>query len=259
MLRKLRSRVKLRTRYNGLRLNAAERLLPAGYYVQLRPPYANPQWEADTSRYDRLHEWDNFRDGNRVLQAHVLLDRVKECAAGDYAELGTFQGNYARIIYSRMAEGAKLYCFDTFTGFPEASVRQEVLASGLVVSVGAFSDTSLARVAETIAGQPSPPRLVLRQGEFPATFAGLEDRTFRFVLLDADLYAPTKDGLELFWPRLVPGGFILAHDYLSGFPGVRQAVHDFCDPLGIVPVPWPDRVGTAVIAKPKRSFESPGQ
>ena len=51
--------------------------------------------------------------------------------------------------------------------------------------------------------------------------------------------------------RLVPGGIILAHDYLHGFPGVHKAVHEFFDPLGIVPVPWPDRVGTAVITKPK--------
>jgi O-methyltransferase len=33
------------------------------------------------------------------------------------------------------------------------------------------------------------------------------------VLLDADLFAPIKAGLELFWPRLVPGGLILVHDY----------------------------------------------
>ncbi len=256
MLAKLRSRLKLRSRFNGLRLIAAESLLPGGYYVQMRPAYASEQWEADRRRYDKLHDWDNFRDGgNRVLQAHILLDKVKELSTGDYAEVGTYQGNYARIIYSRMASGATLYCFDTFTGFPEASVRDEAQKTGLVVSAGTFSDTSQARVAQAIAGQPSPSRgLVLQQGEFPATFAGLENHTWRFVLLDADLYAPIKAGLELFWPRLVPGGFILAHDYLSGYPGVSQAVHEFCDPLGIVPVPWPDRVGTAVIPKPK-SFQ----
>jgi len=71
-----------------------------------------------------------------------------------------------------MSEDAALYCFDTFSGFFEASVREEAQATGLVVSAGTFSDTSRAREAETIAGQPSPPRLFLRQGEFPATFAG---------------------------------------------------------------------------------------
>lgn len=238
--------------FKGLRLKAAEAFLPADYYVQMRPPYAGPQWENDRRIYDELHDWKNFRDGNRTLQAHVLLDMVKGLPYGDYAELGTYRGNYARIIYSRMAENASLYCFDTFAGFPEASVRKESETTGLEVSTENFSDTSQAQVTETIVGQSSPQNLVLRKGEFPQTFAGLEDRAWRFVLLDADLYAPIKSGLEIFWPRLVPGGIILVHDYMGWYAGAKLAVHEFCEPLGIVPIPWPDRVGTAIIAKPKK-------
>jgi O-methyltransferase len=156
-----------------------------------------------------------------------------------------------------MVEGASLYCFDTFTGFPEISVPKELGTTGHAVSVGTFSDTSQAKVEHAIAGRTSPPCLVLRVGEFPATFAGLEDRQWRFVLLDADLYAPIKAGLEMFWPRLVPGGFILCHDYLFGYPGVRKAADEFFDPLGIVPVPGPDRVGTAVVGKSWNAVSNP--
>jgi O-methyltransferase len=156
-----------------------------------------------------------------------------------------------------MVEGTSLYCFDTFTGFPEISVQKELGTTGHAVSVGTFSDTSQAKVEHAIAGRTSPPCLVLRVGEFPATFAGLEDRQWRFVLLDADLYAPIKAGLEMFWPRLVPGGFILCHDYLFGYPGVRKAADEFFDPLGIVPVPWPDRVGTAVVGKSWNAVSNP--
>jgi hypothetical protein len=42
MLGSLRSR----TRFNGLRLRAAEGILPRAYYVQMRPAYAERQWEA---------------------------------------------------------------------------------------------------------------------------------------------------------------------------------------------------------------------
>jgi O-methyltransferase len=216
----------------------------------MRPEYADRQWEVDRRRYDDHHDWPNFRDGNRVLQAHFFLDSVRRLPAGDYAEVGTYRGNYARIIYSRLAEGANLYCFDTFQGFPEASVRAEAMATGLQVTPGLFSNTSTDLVAKNISGESEPSHLVLRKGNFPVTFRGLEERTWRFVLLDADLYEPIKAGLECFWPQLVPDGVMLAHDYLSGFPGVYKAVHEFCDPLGIVPVPWPDRVGTAVIIKP---------
>jgi hypothetical protein len=68
----------------------AEKFLPADYYVQLQPQYATHIWEVDRRHYDEKHDWDNFRDGNRVLQAPVILDSVKGCASGDYAELGTY-------------------------------------------------------------------------------------------------------------------------------------------------------------------------
>jgi O-methyltransferase len=250
MFGSLRSRLRPRTRLNGLRLGIAEAILPKAYYAQMRPAYADGQWDADTRRYNDLHEWANFRDGSRVLQAHLFLESVRTLPGGDYAELGTYQGNYARIIYPRLADGAKLYCFDTFQGFPEASVRAELTTTGHQVSSKAFSDTSVDLVVKNITGGLEPTRLVLCKGEFPATFRGHEERAWRFVLLDADLYEPVKAGLECFWPRLIEGGVILVHDYLSGFPGPQKAVHEFCDSLGIAPVPWPDRVGTAVIIKP---------
>jgi O-methyltransferase len=252
-LRRLGARVRPRNSLTGLRLWAAEVILPKVYYVQMRPAYADRHWEADRRRYDDDHDWDHFRDGNRVLQAHHFLSSVRKLSAGDYAEVGTYRGNYARIIYSRLAEGSTLYCFDTFQGFPEASVRAETTATGLQVVPGIFSDTRLDLVVNNIVGEAEPRYLKLRKGEFPSTFEGLEAKTWRFVLLDADLYQPTKAGLECFWPRLVSGGVILAHDYLSGYPGVFKAVHEFCDAVGIVPVPWPDRVGTAVIIKPGKN------
>jgi hypothetical protein len=125
------------------------------------------------------HDWDNFRDGNRMLQAHLFLDSVKKLPAGDYAEVGTYRGNYTRIIYSRLAEGSTLYCFDTFQGFPEASIRVEATVTGLQAVAGTFFDTSLDLVVKNIVGNAEPTHLMLCKGEFPATFCGLEERTWR--------------------------------------------------------------------------------
>ena len=73
----------------------------------------------------------------------------------------------------------------------------------------------------------NPERVVVHQGFFPATAEGVEDR-FAFVSLDVDLHDPTAAGLEFFFPRLSPGGFIFVHDYNNGrYNGVRQAVEDF--------------------------------
>ena len=40
-----------------------------------------------------------------------------------------------------------------------------------------------------------------------------EDMVFALVHLDCDLYAPMRAGLEFFYPKLVPGGFMIIHDY----------------------------------------------
>ena len=151
-----------------------------------------------------------------------------------------------------MATGAKLYCFDTSEGFDNRDIRTEATTSDVQAHLGVFSDTSIElAVRDFTDGAPSD-RLVIRRGFFPQTFAGVEDLKWRFVLLDADLYAPIRRGLEAFWPALVAGGLIVVHDYLSDhFTGARQAVDEFFEPLGVVPIPWPDRVGSAVIVKPR--------
>jgi O-methyltransferase len=65
---------------------------------------------------------------------------------------------------------------------------------------------------------------------------------------------PTADALAFFYPRMSPGGFIVLHDYGSGaWPGIAQAADAFFKdkPEGIVRIP--DKSGTAVVRRVKRS------
>jgi hypothetical protein len=71
-------------------------------------------------------------------------------------------------------------------------------------------------------------------GWIPDRFSEVADRKFRFVHVDVDLYRPTKDSLEFFYGRLVPGGVIICDDY--GFdtcPGARKAVDEFVAEHGL--------------------------
>ncbi len=46
--------------------------------------------------------------------------------------------------------------------------------------------------------------------------------------VDVDLYRPTRDTVEFFYPRLSPGGVILFDDYGSAMcPGAARAVDEF--------------------------------
>jgi hypothetical protein len=65
-------------------------------------------------------------------------------------------------------------------------------------------------------------------GWIPDRFPEVDDRCFSFVHIDVDLYQPTLDSLEFFYPRLSTGGIIVLDDYGFGTcPGATAAVDSF--------------------------------
>lgn len=70
------------------------------------------------------------------------------------------------------------------------------------------------------------PGIAYFPGWIPDTFPDEPAARYRFVHLDVDLYQPTRDGLDYFYPRLVPGGIIVCDDY--DWPGARKAIEEFC-------------------------------
>jgi O-methyltransferase len=192
-----------------------------------------------------------IRDGNRWFIIRMLMDQVMGCDSGEYAELGTYQGHTARLIFKNMPKNAKLYCFDTFRGFDLRDVEVESTHSNYAVKVGDYGNTNDSSVIKYIAGSGERDRLVIRKGFFPETARGLEDVAWRFVHLDCDLAAPTKAGLYFFWKNLRPGGVILIHDFFGGFSeGIQSAFKEFSRDTRCVPVPICDGGGSAVVTKP---------
>lgn len=162
------------------------------------------------------------------------------------AELGVYQGAFAAEL-NRLFPDRTLYLFDTFTGFSKEDVEVEkTLTSFTRASAGDFSDTSIERVRARL---PYPDRAVFCQGYFPDTLP--EDLPpLAFVSLDPDLYEPTLNGLRAFWPKLVPQGAILVHDYNSAqFEGAGKAVRTFCKENDLMVLPLTDLHGSAVLLK----------
>ncbi len=74
------------------------------------------------------------------------------------------------------------------------------------------------------------PNVTFHKGLFPAeTGPDVADKRFSFVNLDVDTYASTRDSLEFFYPRLMPGGILLSHDYAQA-EGVRKAFEEVIGP-----------------------------
>jgi O-methyltransferase len=178
---------------------------------------------------------------------------LNEGLPGDIVELGVYRGNSAAIL-AGLARGKsrRLFLFDTFTGFDERDFR------GLDSHRRpGFENVSLERVKQLVGTQD----VFFVPGYFPESCAQIElPREIVLAHLDCDLYEPTKAGLELFYPRVVPGGMIIVHDYSSGFwPGITKAVDEFFADRSERPILIPDRSGSVMIRKMKGSAKDSAQ
>jgi O-methyltransferase len=138
---------------------------------------------------------------------------------GSFAEVGIYQGSTAKIICEAKGDKAFHLC-DTFEGLPEPQA-----ADHLVQKKGRFA-CGLDSIQKYLAKFDN---LHYHVGYCPDSIRGvLDDEKFCLVHLDVDLYESTKYCLEYFWPRLLPGGVIISHDY-SILSSVKQAFHEFME------------------------------
>lgn len=149
-----------------------------------------------------------------------MLARRTRALPGALAEVGVFRGGSAFILAAAKGD-ATLHLFDTFAGLPAHDATRDG-----AFRAGQLAETSLPLVQARLAEWSG---LEFHAGFFPASAADLPPETrFKLVHLDVDLHRSTRDGLDYFAPRLVPGGVIIVHDYNDPtVPGTRQAVDEF--------------------------------
>lgn len=202
------------------RLIAASRVvrtLSIGLLARLELAFLSGHKDADvlsvirTARRGR----ESLLSGNEAFTVFSLA-RAQAGLDGDMAEVGVYQGVSARLI-SLASGGIPLHLFDTFDGLPDVDAAEyDRMRKGHYAA-------SLPSVQDFMADRP---RITFNKGMFPGTAGPVEDRRFSFVHLDVDLRSGTLACLEFFYPRMVPGGVILTHDY-SYLDGVRAAYAEF--------------------------------
>lgn len=186
-----------------------------------------------------------YPDKVRFFNLWFQVSRLEEeKIAGAFAELGVYKGESARIL-RHAAPSRELYLFDTFEGFPAEDLEGEI-GEAAKYTTDNFADTEVSKVVEKIGKNE---KLHIRQGYFPDTAKGLEDKLFALVNIDADLYKPTREGLEFFYPRLAPGGVILVHDHDERWPGLIKAVREFSEGIPEVFIPIPDMSSTVMLIR----------
>ncbi|MBX3736821.1 MAG: class I SAM-dependent methyltransferase [Candidatus Didemnitutus sp.] len=149
------------------------------------------------------------------------LTRAVTRLPGACAEVGVYRGGSAKFIAAAKGD-APLHLFDTFGGMPAVNP-----ATDGAFYAGQFDRTSLAFVQRYLAGYAG---VHFHPGFFPESARPLEAEpmSFKFVHLDVDIRASTLAALEWFYPRMVPGGVILTHDYNDvTVPGTKSAFDAF--------------------------------
>ncbi|MCM1560737.1 MAG: TylF/MycF family methyltransferase [Butyrivibrio sp.] len=164
---------------------------------------------------------------------------------GNVAEIGVSSGEFAQKI-NQLFPDRKLYLFDTFEGL-HAKDKDKALEMGWGERQYALAEKGTP-IEEVLQNMPYREKCIVKKGYFPESF-DLEDE-FAFVSLDIDFYGSTRSGLEVIYPRLNKGGYLMVHDFHNlSYTETRNAVIDFCDANGVAYVPIPDVGGTVVIVK----------
>ncbi len=198
---------------------------------------------------DRYYDPLCYKNKRISTMEKCAREIYKNSVSGAIAECGVYRGGFAAYIRGCIPD-RKFYLFDTFEGFDERDIddREDSFSKEFRKNE-CFRETEVEIVMKSI---PFNQNVEVRKGWFPDTVAGLEKERFAFVSLDTDLYKPILAGLDFFWPRMNPGGYIMVDDLsMRELGGARQAILDFCrrEHVGYVSAEG-DKNAAAVLAKP---------
>ncbi|MDM7998660.1 MAG: TylF/MycF/NovP-related O-methyltransferase [Dehalococcoidia bacterium] len=180
--------------------------------------------------------------------AYVIHQVCRHCLHldGDFAECGVYKGGSAFLIAWSLAQNGAterrwFHVFDTFQGMPPSANADP---SG--IKQGRFGDTSLSAVQEYLKEFPF---VRFHHGYIPTTLDPVKDRRFAFVHIDVDLYQTTKDCLDSFCDRIVPGRVMIFDDcgWAVFTDSEKRAVDEFLANKREVPVSL--RSGQCIVIK----------
>lgn len=175
---------------------------------------------------------------------------------GNIVELGVASGFSFRVwghLLQHHRTHGILYGFDTFAGIPallpedgeesipigkrkggDVELRPKPISYDLVkASTDGARDSDGWKIGYGIV-----------EGRIEDTLSRFAPDSLALGFFDCDLYSPTKVGLEILWPRLVPGGILVFDEYgHEAWPGETKAVDDFVAANGLTllrlpPIPY---------------------
>jgi len=188
----------------------------------------NLMWQDEPAFWD-VWKASPYAGTQRPDRKFVLwsMARSTRNLSGDTAECGVLDGASSYLICSAREDSGltEHHAFDSFEGLSLPGAKDRPRTT--VAFHWAAGDLSVP-LEETRRKLARFGNVRYHKGWIPERFEEVAARSFSFVHIDVDLYQPTRDSLEFFYPRLVPGGILLCDDYgYHTCPGAQRAFDEF--------------------------------
>ena len=167
-----------------------------------------------------------------LMTLYSLVQRVNSRnVVGDIVECGVWNGGSAAIMGLANATDRKnpiarsIWLFDSFQGLPQATEKDGTIERRNHFEGWNKGDVSKVKQAFTKIGV-SLDRVEIIPGWFNDTLKTAAIEQIAILHIDADWYDSVKLVLDVFYDKVVPGGFIILNDY-NTWEGCNKALHDF--------------------------------
>ena len=180
-------------------------------------------------------EWsENFSRKLRYYSLFQMLEQtLKKNFEYDVAECGCWYGHSTWVIskiIQKSGQDINFHVFDSFEGgLSDVGERDKNIARDLTKDQILIEKNQFASDENFVRNNLKEFNFVkFYKGWIPERFKEVENKKFQFVNIDVDLYQPTYDSFEFFFPRLVEGGVIHCDDYnICQFLGCKDAVDEY--------------------------------
>ncbi len=200
--------------------------------------------------YARACEANDGVDHKIRWRAHVAFWASEQALrlGGDVVECGVSTGFLMSGImqmHDWNTLGKTCYLFDTFTGLVADYVSEEEAKDG---RLDRYSQLQLERVQENFSEFE---RVEFVVGPVPDTLTKRDIGDVCYLSLDMNSTIPEMAAMRHFWPKVVPGGWVVLDDYAySGYEEQHYAYNELSKELGFSILTLP--TGQGLIQKPVR-------
>ncbi len=160
-----------------------------------------------------------------------MEDALAKDVPGDLIEAGTWRGGAGifmrAILKAYGVTNRSLWIADSFEGLPTPDPKQFPADEFYVDDVPTFLAVGLEQVKQGFKRFGLlDDQVHFAKGWFKDTLPSLADKRWAVVRIDADMYESTMQALEMLYPNLSVGGYVIVDDY-GGLDSCRDAVDHY--------------------------------